>query len=129
MTQQDNRAVDAIWKTDLEHAHEKLVLYHLASKHELGDRYSSSWKTVDRFVEEFKPHWSTLKEIKQATQLSEVKLQRTIEGLQKKGYIESRPNEDTRHHGGFDAFVYGITPKIFKDFSSGASSPAKKKQA
>jgi len=129
MTQQDNRAVDAIWKTDLEHAHEKLVLYHLASKHELGDRYSSAWKTLDRFMEEFNPRWSTLKEIKEATQLSDVKLQRTIEGLQKKSYIESQPNSDARHHGGFDAFVYGITPKIFNDYRNGAQSQASKKQA
>jgi DNA-binding MarR family transcriptional regulator len=128
MTEQDNRAVDAIWKTDLEHANEKLVLYHLASKHELGDRYSSAWKSLDRFMDEFQPRWSHLKDIKEATQLSDVKLQRTIEALQKRGYIETQPNSEVRHHGGLDAFVYGITPKIFNDFRLGQSQ-TKKKQA
>ena len=80
-------------------------------------------------MEEFNPRWSTLKEIKEATQLSEVKLQRTIEGLQKKGSIESQPNTDARHHGGFDAFVYGITPKIFSDYRNNIQSQAKKMQA
>jgi DNA-binding MarR family transcriptional regulator len=128
MTQQDIRAVDAIWKTDLEHANEKLVLYHLASKHELGDRYSSAWKPLDRFLDEFQPRWSHLKDIKEATQLSDVKLQRTIEALQKRGYIESQPNNEVRHHGGLDAFVYGITPKIFDDYRL-SQSRTKKKQA
>lgn len=128
MTQEDTRAVDAIWKTDLEHANEKLVLYHLASKHELGDRYSSAWKSLDRFMDEFQPRWSHLKDIKEATQLSDVKLQRTIEALQKRGYIETQPNNEVRHRGGLDAFVYGITPKIFNDYRLG-QSPAKKKQA
>ncbi len=128
MTQQDNHAVDAIWKTDLEHANEKLVLYHLASKHELGDRYSSAWKPLDRFLDEFQPRWSHLKDIKEATQLSDVKLQRTIEALQKRGYIESQPNNEVRNRGGLDAFVYGITPKIFDDYRVN-QSPTKKKQA
>jgi DNA-binding MarR family transcriptional regulator len=128
MTQQDIRAVDAIWKTDLEHANEKLVLYHLASKHELGDRYSSAWKNLDRFLDEFQPRWSHLKDIKEATQLSDVKLQRTIEALQKRGYIESQPNNEARHQGGLDAFVYGIKPKIFEDYRL-SQSRAKKKQA
>jgi len=128
MTQQDNRAVDAIWKTELEHANEKLVLYSLASKHELGDRYSSAWKSVDRFVDEFQARWSHVKEIKEATQLSDVKLQRTIEALQKKGYIESQPNSEARHHGGLDAFVYGITPKIFDEYRLNQGQ-TKKKQA
>jgi hypothetical protein len=119
MTQEENRAVDAIWKTDMEHANEKLVLYHLATKHELGDRYSSAWKNLDRFLDEFQPRWSHVKDIRGATQLSEVKLQRTIEALQKKGYIESQPNSELRHHGGIDAFVYGITPKIFDDYRRG----------
>ncbi|MCX6127726.1 MAG: hypothetical protein NTX25_01520 [Proteobacteria bacterium] len=127
MIPQENRAVDAIWKTDLDHANEKLVLYHLASKHELGDRYSSTWKTVERFLEEFDQRWGSLKEIKEATQLSEVKLERTIEDLKKKGYLESQANKEARNQGGYDAFVYAITPKIFKDFRD--SRQAKKKQA
>lgn len=127
MIPQENRAVDAIWKTDMEHAHEKLVMYHLASRHELGDRYSSTWKSVERFLEEFHERWGTLKEIKTATQLSDVKLQRTIEALQKKGYIVSQATTEIRHQGGYDAFVYAITPKIFKEYRE--SGQAKKKQA
>jgi hypothetical protein len=78
-------------------------------------------------MDEFQPRWSHLKDIKEATQLSDVKLQRTIEALQKRGYIETQPNNDVRHHGGLDAFVYGITPKIFNDFRLGQSQA--KKQA
>jgi hypothetical protein len=55
MMHQDDKAIDAIWKTDMESSQEKLVLYHLASKHELGDRYSSAWKSVDRFIEDLEP--------------------------------------------------------------------------
>ena len=127
MIPQENRAVDAIWKTDMDNAHEKLVLYHLASRHELGDRYSSTWKSVDRFLEEFGPRWGTLKDLREATQLSAMKLERTIEGLKKKGYIETQANQELRNKGGFDAFVYAITPKIFKEFRD--QSQIKKKQA
>lgn len=129
MFPQDNRAVDAIWKTELDHAHEKLVLYHLATKHELGDRYSSAWKPLERFLTDFNLKWAPIKDLKEATRLSDIKLQRTIEGLLKKGYITKQDNQDVKQKGGMDAFVYGITPKIFEDYQMSLQPSAKKKPA
>lgn len=115
MIQQNLPAIDAIWKTDLENAQEKLVLYHLATRHELGERYTTNWKPLETFLLDFQPHWSTFKDLKAATQLSDLKLQRTIEGLIKKRYIDQQSSTDSIHAGGA-AFTYAITPKIFEDY-------------
>src|SRR5690349_13244904 len=101
-------AIDAIWKTDLENAQEKLVLYHLATKHELGERYTTNWKALDVFLNDFQPHFSSFKDLKAATQLSDLKLQRTIDGLIKKRYIEQQAPAEHLQAGGNPNF-YGIT--------------------
>lgn len=124
MIQQDLHAIDAIWKTDLENSQEKLVLYHLATRHELGERYTTNWKPLETFLLDFKPHWSTLKDLKLATQLSDLKLQRTIEGLIKKGYIEKEGSTDSIQTGGA-AFTYAITPKIFEDYRQATKKKSK----
>ena len=124
---QDDKAIDAIWKTDMESSQEKLVLYHLASKHELGDRYSSAWKSVDRFIEDLEPRWCAFKDIKTATQLSEIKLQRTIEGLLKKGYIERHSSQDPKANHELEHFA--ITSKLFEEYRTVLGSPRKSRQA
>jgi hypothetical protein len=121
---QDLSAIDAIWKTDLENAQEKLVLYHLATRHELGERYTTNWKTLDSFLSEFIPHYSAFKDLKAATQLSDLKLQRTIETLLKKRYIEQQDSADTLHAGG-NPFSYAITRKIFEDYRQSTEKKAK----
>lgn len=114
----DDRAVNAIWKTELHSAEEKLVLYQLASKHELGERYSSSWKSVHQFLEDFEVRWCAYSELKDSTQLSDTKLQRTITELQKRSYLEARDAADISMKGAGKNTSYAITPKIFEDFST-----------
>lgn len=126
----DNRAIDAIWKTDMDNAQEKLVLYQLASKHELGERYSSNWKSLENFIADFQPRFAPFKELENGTQLSTIKLQRTIEGLLKKGYIEAQSREEVAHAGDeWDARVFAITPKIFKEYRQVLQKQAKTRQA
>ena len=124
MIQQDLHAIDAIWKTDLENAQEKLVLYHLATRHELGERYTTNWKPLETFLADFSLHWSSFKDLKAATQLSDLKLQRTIDGLLKKRYIEKQGSVDTIQEGGA-AFNYAITPKIFEDYAQSKKKKSK----
>ena len=113
------RAIDAIWKTDMETADEKLLLYHLASKHELGEKHSSSWKDIGPFMEDFSEKWCEKKELGAKTQLSEVKLQRAITALSARGYIETKAKEGKFKSGkksGKEEVVVAITKKVFDDF-------------
>ncbi len=128
MTPTDNRAIDAIWKTDLDNAQEKLVLYQLASKHELGERYSSNWKTLETFIADFQPRYASMKDLRDGTQLSEMKLQRTVEALLKKGYIEDQGHTEDRA-GGIETHAYAITPKIFQEYRRVLQAQGKTLQA
>ena len=125
MENPENRAINAIWKTELENPEEKLVLYQLAAKHELGERYSSSWKSVDQFLKDYEERWCQFKELKEATQMSEIKLQRTVSALKKRNFIVTdeipvKLNKSGDNKGETQT-VYAITPKIFEDFASGLS--------
>ena len=81
MQNEDNRAINAVWKSESETHTEKLVLAHLATKHELGEKYSSSWKPLDQFIDDFQDRWCALHELADATQLSPLKVERTLAGL------------------------------------------------
>lgn len=128
MQQQEDKAINAIWKTDLGSPEAKLVLYQLASRHELGDRYSSSWKTAEQFVKDFEQKWSTAKEIAAATQLTEVKFERVADNLVEKGYVATKELEPRVNKKGKvigkTSKAYAITSKIFEEFA--ASAPKQK---
>lgn len=123
----DNRAIDAIWKTDMDNAQEKLVLYQLASKHELGERFSSNWKSLEAFIADFQPRFASLKDLSNGTKLSDIKLQRTIEGLLKKGYIEAHKQD--HFADGTETRAYAITPKIFQEYREVLQRQARSRQA
>ncbi len=118
----ESHAINAIWKTDLKSPEEKLILYQLASKHELGERYSSSWKHIDQFLKDFKTRWCPLKELKDSTQLSDVKLKRTLAELLNRKYIESNEIpvklKRNRENSAETQSIYAITPKIFEEFAT-----------
>lgn len=123
------KAVDAIWKTNLNNGNEKLVLYQLTSRHELGNRFSSSWKTLDEFIKDFELKWTTIKEIMEGTQLSQVKVQRTLDTLTSQKFVESsevpiKLKKKQIETGEMQA-VYAITDKIFVDFVQNAKNNAK----
>ncbi|NRA68416.1 MAG: hypothetical protein HRU19_28285 [Pseudobacteriovorax sp.] len=126
MLNNENRAVNAIWKTDLGSAEAKLVLYQLATKHELGDRYSSSWKDTEKFLSDFELKWCQFKDIQVGTQLSEVKLNRTFKDLEEKGFIVSKQQPAKLSKKGAvksgDVTVYAITDKIFAEFLNTSQS-------
>ena len=112
-------AVNAIWQTNLSNANEKLVLYHLASKHELGDKHSPSWKSVPTFLKDFSDKWCSFNELRSATQLSDIKLERTVLNLAERGYIKEDDKMVHASRGKRSAIakekIFAITPKIFQD--------------
>ena len=126
MQNNENKAVDAIWKTQLKDANEKLVLYQLVTKHELGERYSSSWKTIDQFIGDFDTKWFTCKEVEEGTKLSPVKVERTLKTLHGRKLVETseipvklkKNQEDT----GETQTIYAITPKLFEDYRTANST-------
>ena len=125
MLKGDIKAIDAIWKTELKDANEKLVLYHLASKHELGERYSTSWKSLEQFLGDFEVKWCELKDICEATRLSEVKASRTLQGLVSRNYVDTKeiPVKLKKRllEDQFET-VYGISTKIFTEFGGDAAT-------
>ena len=88
MISDEHRAINAVWKSEGLDGDEKMVLYHLASKHELGERYSSSWKHITHFIKDFKDKWSPSVELEASTQLSHIKVNRAVKSLHQKGYIK-----------------------------------------
>ena len=120
MENSTHNAVNAIWQTNLNTSHEKLVLYHLASKHELGEKHSPSWKSIPTFLSDFSDRWCSFDELKNATQLSEIKLSRTVEHLTKNGYIKEEEKTVHASRGKKAALscqkVFAITEKIFSDY-------------
>ena len=114
------KAIDAIWKTNLNDSSEKLVLYQLTSKHDLGNRFSSSWKNIIEFLDDFEPKWSTIKEIMNGTQLSQVKVQRALDNLASQKYVTCSEVavklKKKKVESGEMQAVYAITDKIFSDY-------------
>ncbi|SME96031.1 hypothetical protein [Pseudobacteriovorax antillogorgiicola] len=119
MQNDENKAINAIWMTELKDANEKLVLYQLATKHDLGERYSSSWKSLEQFISDFETKWCSFKEIIDGTRLSHVKAERTLNALKSRNLVESKEipvklkKNDVQEEY---QTVYGITAKIFIDF-------------
>ena len=116
MNSDDGRAINAVWKSDGLSANEKMVLYHLASKHELGEKFSSSWKHILEFLEDFEDKWCSLKELGQSTQLGEIKLGRA---LIKFDLRPAKPGKKKQLEGGQSMErIVAITQKLFLDYQN-----------
>ena len=121
MSQDPDRAINAIWHTEMDSPEEKLVLYHLASKHELGERYSTAWKSLGGFLNDFEDKWCGQKELIDATQMSNIKFDRTVETLSKRGYIKKVQRVQKSKSGTVkdkSETMLAITPKLFTDYQS-----------
>lgn len=136
MNNEKNGALDAIWQTSLNSSIEKLIMAHLTSKHDLGDKYSSaSWKEINSFIDNFEDKWCNLKELEDATQLSQVKIQRVLKGLKDKDLVKStlkstrsekkkksvndegKIETNTKKKDAPNEVVYAVTKKIFEDYA------------
>ena len=121
MHNDDNRALNAVWNTDVQSQGEKLVLAHLATKHELGNKFSSGWKPLEQFIADFQDRWCSLNEIEEATRLSPVKATQTIAALVSRDLVKvtERPKVGKRRKEGAPVAmeqVVALTPKIFNDY-------------
>ena len=133
----DQRAINAIWKTTLKSSDHKLVLYQLASKHELGEKHSTSWKSIDAFLSDFEDKWTYVKELREKTRLSDIKLNRSLDELIKSDYIQAKEvpvkfSKRKKFKEGEEVpkqKVYAITKKIFQDFKSHSAGGARTKSA
>ena len=119
MTQKTDSPIEAIWQTPQRTADEKLLLYHLATKHELGDPKSSSWKPLPDFIEDFTQKWCQQKELQTKTNLSLYKVNRALESLTESGYVTTKEQAETYRSGkesGDTERLVSITSKIFDDY-------------
>lgn len=125
MAATETRAINALWHTSLQSADEKLMLYHLASRHELGERYSSSWKGLEAFLADFEDRWCNEKELAEATRLSPDKVSSILQNLHERGYIkkgDARVQRDlvlSRRRSGTTP-AWAITPKLFAEYAERA---------
>ena len=132
MNSDDGRAINAVWKSDGLSANEKMVLYHLASKHELGEKFSSSWKHILEFLEDFEDKWCSMKELGQSTQLGEIKLGRALTELHGKDLVKfdlrpAKTGKKKQLEGGQSMErIVAITEKLFVDYRNrvNPSAPA-----
>tara|TARA_B100001094_G_C18096657_1_gene753355 strand:- start:741 stop:1106 length:366 start_codon:yes stop_codon:yes gene_type:complete len=112
-------AITAVWKTDFQSQEEKLIVVHLASKHEMGEKYSSSWKPVTDFLTQFEEKWCTLSDLASKTHISKVKMTRNLGTLVEKGYINESTKDGKRFKDGKETSlepIYSLTKKVFEDF-------------
>ena len=124
-------AIDVIWNTKLESSAERLVIYYLASKHQLAERVTSTYQTVSQFLNGMQDAWTSMRELQTATQLSTVKIQKTLEGLSERGLVKAsqrplytgKPKVEGMDIGPQET-IYDITDKMFADFTGG-QMPAK----
>ena len=65
-------------KTENKSAVEKLVLFQLSRKHEMGSSKSVNWKGLDDFINDFSEKWQSVEDIAQKTNLSTVKIQEQL---------------------------------------------------
>lgn len=126
MEANNRQALNALWKSDLVGSDEKIMLYHLTSKHSLGDGTTVGLKDVDRFIEDFSDRWCEERELHKVSNLSEVKAQRSLNTLQEKGYIKYSEKEVFTKKGKPRKDVsklklYAITEKLFHEFSENIS--------
>ena len=124
----NTKAIDAIWKTELNDSNEKLVLYHLTSKHQLGERYSSSWKSLATFMSDFSLQWCSVKDIQEGTRLSDVKVHRTLESLKSQGLVELSEREirvGKKKAKTATERLYAINLKIFENYQAHSSTQEK----
>ena len=121
MKKESNKfAIDAIKKAENKNAVEKLVLFQLSSKHDMGSKQSVNWKSLDNFIDDFSEKWQSLGDLAEKTQLSLVKVSRAIETLEKDKLI-TRKTVDTKTK---KAKVIGkhevisLTPTIFENYKN-----------
>lgn len=130
-------AVDAIKKTDIHNSNDKLILTALCSKHAMGEKTTSNWKSVDSFLEDFELKWFSQQDLVEATRLSEVKVQRALDALEESGYVSS--NKIDKKFGKKKKFeenelipkvkVYAIAEQIFLEYRDGTSQSSVSKSA
>jgi hypothetical protein len=114
--------IDAIWNTDQCTADEKLVIYYLTTRHQIGEKYSPTYLTVDKFIDNLGEQWSNFKEIEEATRLSKVRLERALAQLETRKIVKTtqRPARVSKKNQDTDLMpresVYDITEKLFTDY-------------
>lgn len=109
MSTPENHAVSAIWNTNFGSADDKLVMYFLTSKHELGSKTSVTYKKLDEFLNEFTDRWCNHKELVEGTRLSPVKLERCLQNLLKQGYLKTQTKTSTRDKKKVEMGEDGVT--------------------
>ena len=118
---QDNKtklAVDAIKQTKNKSAVEKLVLFQLSRKHEMGSSKSVNWKGLDDFINDFSEKWQSVEDIAQKTNLSTVKISRAIETLAQDDLVVKKTVEVKTKKAKVigEHEVISLTPKVFESY-------------
>ena len=111
-------AVDAIKKTGNKSSIEKLVLFQLSRKHEMGSTKNVSWKSLDEFITDFSEKWQSVEDIAQRTNLSTVKISRAIETLAQDDLVARKTidvkTKKAKVIGKHE--VISLTPKVFESY-------------
>ena len=120
---QDNKtklAVDAIKQTKNKSAVEKLVLFQLSRKHEMGSSKSVNWKGLDDFINDFSEKWQSVEDIAQKTNLSTVKISRAIETLAQDDLVVKKTVEVKTKKAKVigEHEVISLTPKVFESYKN-----------
>ena len=113
-------AVDAIKKVSNKSAVEKLVLFQLSSKHDMGSTRSVNWKGLEDFISDFSEKWQSISDIAENTNLSEVKVSRAIETLEKEDLITRKtvPIKTKKSKVVGEHDVISLTPKVFETYKN-----------
>ena len=113
-------AVDAIKKTTDKSSVEKLVLFQLSRKHEMGSKHSVNWKGLDDFISDFQEKWQSVEDIAQQTNLSTVKISRAVETLVKDDFVTKKKvaikTKKAKVIGEHE--VFSLTPKVFETYKN-----------
>ena len=113
-------AVDAIKKTENKSSIEKLVLFQLSRKHEMGSTKNVTWKGLDDFINDFSEKWQSVEDIAQKTNLSTVKITRAIETLAQEDLVARKtvPVKTKKAKVIGKHEVISLTPKIFETYKN-----------
>ena len=111
-------AVDAIKKSTNKNAVEKLVLFQLSTKHEMGSSKSVNWKCLDEFLDDFSERWQSIEDLAKHTNLSTVKVSRAIETLSKDQLVVTKSVEKKTKKAKVigQEEVVSLTPKVFQNY-------------
>ena len=124
----ESQVLNAISNAELKSSKEKLVLFCLVQKHELGDSNTNTWRSMSAFMSKFSDKWCSMKELVEKTRLSDKKLIEVLDGLKDRGYIKvdyqsdegdlvtKKPNKKLNNKS--KVLTYAITDKIFNEFGS-----------